>query len=101
MNVLPKSYIVALAGLAILASLQDALEKSFGGKMRFGALVGFVMAATPFAIFGITSTFWAIIAGVLASAVAERQQLLDFWNEGGGLTNGSGRGDEGASESKR
>jgi benzoate membrane transport protein len=82
LNVLPKTYIVALAGLAIMSSLQDALEKSFGGKMRFGALVGFVVAATPFAIFGITSAFWAIIAGVLASALTERQQLLDFWNEG-------------------
>jgi benzoate membrane transport protein len=91
LNVLPKTYIVALAGLAILASLQDALEKSFAGKMRFGALVGFVVAATPFAIFGITSAFWAIIAGVLASALAERQQLLDFWHEGGRLTNGSSR----------
>lgn len=82
LNVLPKNYVLALAGVAITSSLQDALEKSFGGKMRFGALTGFVVAATPFAIFGITSAFWAIIAGVLASAIAERQQLLDFWKEG-------------------
>jgi len=82
LNVLPKNYVLALAGVAIISSLQDALEKSFGRKLSFGALVGFVVAATPFAIFGITSAFWAIIAGVLASAIAERQQLLDFWNEG-------------------
>lgn len=82
LNVLPKTYVVALVGLAIISSLQDALEKSFMGKMRFGALVGFVVAATPFAIFGITSAFWAIIAGLLVSALAERQQLLDFWKEG-------------------
>ena len=82
LNVLPKNYVLALAGVAIISSLQDALEKSFGGKLRFGALVGFVMAATPFAILGITSAFWAIIIGVLASAIAERQQLLDFWEEG-------------------
>ena len=82
LKVLPKTYIAALAGLAIISSLQDALEKSFAGPMRFGALVGFVVAATPFAILGITSAFWAIIAGVLASALAERQQLVDFWKEG-------------------
>ncbi len=82
LNVLPKTYIFALAGLAILSSLQDALEKSFSGKMRFGALVGFVVAATPFAVLGITSAFWAIIAGVLASALVERRQLVEFWNEG-------------------
>jgi benzoate membrane transport protein len=82
LNVLPKNYVLALAGVAIISSLQDAFEKSFSGKLRFGALAGFVVAATPFAIFGITSAFWAIIAGLLASAITERQQLLDFWKEG-------------------
>ena len=37
--VLPKSYVFALAGLAIFASLQDAFEKAFAGTLRFGALV--------------------------------------------------------------
>ncbi|MCH8055036.1 MAG: benzoate/H(+) symporter BenE family transporter [Deltaproteobacteria bacterium] len=83
LNVLPKTYIFALAGLAILSSLQDALEKSFGGKMRFGALVGFVVAATPFAVLGITSAFWAILAGFGASLLAERQELLAHWREKG------------------
>lgn len=79
LNVLPKSYIYALAGLAILASLQDALEKSFSGGLRFGALVGFVVAATPFAVLGISSAFWAIVAGLAASWIVERKQLLEFW----------------------
>ena len=83
LNVLPKTYIFAVAGLAILAAFQDAVEKSFGGKLRFGALVGFIVAATPFAILGITSAFWAIIAGVAASALVERQQLLDYWRDRG------------------
>ena len=35
---------------------------------------------------GITSAFWAIVAGVLAPALAGRKQLLETWNEqrGGG-----------------
>jgi benzoate membrane transport protein len=82
LNVLPKTYVLALAGVAILSSLQDALEKAFGGKMRFGALVAFAVAATPFAILGVSSAFWAIFAGILASALAERQQLVEFWNDG-------------------
>jgi benzoate membrane transport protein len=81
LNVLPKSYIYALAGLAILASLQDALEKSFSGELRFGALVGFIVAATPFAVLGISSAFWAIVAGLAASWVVERKQLVDFWRQ--------------------
>ena len=79
LNVLPNTYIVAVAGLAIVSAFQDALEKSFTGKLRFGALTGFVVAATPFAILGITSAFWAIIAGLAASALAERKQLFEFW----------------------
>ncbi len=79
--ILPKSYIVALAGLAILSAMQDALEKSFGENLRFGALIAFGVAATPFAIAGITSAFWAIIAGLLVSLIAERKELLAHWRQ--------------------
>ncbi|TDJ74906.1 MAG: hypothetical protein E2O38_00740 [Proteobacteria bacterium] len=84
LNVLPKTYIFALAGLAILSSLQDALAKAFGGSMPFGALVALVVAMTPFAVFGITSAFWAIIAGLVAALLVERRQLIEFWNESDG-----------------
>jgi predicted benzoate:H+ symporter BenE len=30
-------------------------------------------------VLGITSAFWAIIAGLLASALVERRELLEFW----------------------
>jgi benzoate membrane transport protein len=87
LNVLPKTYIFALAGLAILSSLQDALAKAFGGSMPFGALVALVVAMTPFAVFGITSAFWAIIAGLVAALLVERRQLIEFWNESDGSSN--------------
>ena len=79
LKVLPKTYIFALAGLAIVSSLQDALEKALMGKMRFGALVAFAVAATPFAVAGITSAFWAIIVGLLASLLVEPKQIFEFW----------------------
>jgi benzoate membrane transport protein len=78
-GVLPKSYVFALAGLAVLSALQDAFEKTFSGTLRFGGLVAFGVAATPFAIFGISSAFWAIIAGIVASLFAERTELLGHW----------------------
>jgi len=87
LNILPKTYIFSLAGLAILSSLQDALAKSFGGKLTFGALVAFVVAMTPFSVFGITSAFWAIVAGLFASLLVERVQLMDFWQWGDGSSN--------------
>ena len=79
LKVLPKTYIFAIAGIAIVSSLQDALEKALMGKMRFGALVAFAVAATPFAVAGITSAFWAIIVGLLASLLVEPKQIFEFW----------------------
>lgn len=78
-DVLPRSFIVTLAALAILSSLQDALEKAFVGRLRFGALAAFVVAATPFTLFGITSAFWSIFAGIVASLFAERHALIHHW----------------------
>ena len=78
-GVLPKSYIFALAGLAILGALQDSLEQSFSGPLRFGALVAFLVAVTPFAVLGISSAFWALLAGLAASVLLERQELLKQW----------------------
>jgi benzoate membrane transport protein len=81
-SVLPRTFVVTLAGLAILSSLQNALETAFSNKLRFGALSAFVVAATPFAVLGITSAFWSILAGIAASILAEREDLFDYWRGG-------------------
>lgn len=78
-GILPHGFIIVLAGVAILSAFQDALEKAFGGQLRFGALTAFAVAATPFSILGITSAFWAILAGVAGSLLAERAELLAYW----------------------
>jgi benzoate membrane transport protein len=78
-GVLPRSYVFALAGLAVLSALQDAFEKAFGSTLRFAALIAFGVAATPFAIAGITSAFWAIIAGMVAALIVERAELFAHW----------------------
>ncbi len=79
--VLPRTFVVTLAGLAILSSLQSALETAFGGRLKFGALVALAVAATPFSVFGITSAFWSILAGVAASLMAERGELVAHWRK--------------------
>ena len=78
--ILPRSFLLALAGLAILSSFQDALEKAFGSKLRFGSVVAFAVAATPFAFAGITSAFWAVLAGLAASAIVEWEELKSHWS---------------------
>lgn len=80
--VLPPAYVIALAGLAVLSALQDAFEKAFGGSLRFSALIAFGVAATPFSILGITSAFWAIIAGLIVALLVERADLLTHWRSG-------------------
>jgi len=77
LKVRPKTYVFAFACLAIVFSLQDALEKAFAGSLRFGALVAFAVSMTPFAILDITSAFWALVAGLLASLFAERKDWFD------------------------
>ena len=79
LGILPAGYIVALAGLAILPSLQNALEKAFEAKLRFGAVVAFVVSTTTFSVLGIGAGFWALIAGLLASLLAEREELFAHW----------------------
>jgi benzoate membrane transport protein len=71
--------VVTLAGLAIFSALQSAFETAFAGRLRFGALSALAVAATPFAVFGITSAFWALIAGIAASLMAERKDLFAYW----------------------
>jgi benzoate membrane transport protein len=79
LGILPKAFIFALAGLAILSSFQDAMTKAFSNQLSFGAVVAFAVAAVPFAVFGITSAFWALVAGLVASLVVERGQLVEYW----------------------
>ncbi len=69
---LPHSYVIALAGLAVWPSFQEALVRALNGRLRFGATVAFVVAATPFALAGIPSALWALVAGLLVSVIAER-----------------------------
>ena len=57
----------------------EAFEKAFGAELKFGALVAFVVAATPFSFAGITSAFWAVIAGFAVSALTERSEMRAYW----------------------
>jgi benzoate membrane transport protein len=77
MPMVPTAYLVALAGLAILPSFQEAILSGFGGRLRFGPTVAFLVAATPFAIGGIPSAFWSLLAGLIASHLVERSELRE------------------------
>ncbi|HCP22547.1 MAG TPA: hypothetical protein DIT90_00285, partial [Dehalococcoidia bacterium] len=56
-------------------------QRAFSGNLAFGAMVAFAVAATPFSFAGITSALWAVLAGLAASLIAERELLLGIWRE--------------------
>src|SRR5262249_16717392 len=53
--------------------------QAFSAKLRFGAIVAFVISCTPFTLLGISSAFWALIGGLIASLICERAELLGYW----------------------
>ncbi len=80
-GVLPAAFILAMAGLAILGAFQDSIERAFAGSLRFGCVVAFAVTLSDFTAAGIPSAFWAILAGIGASFLLERKELLRFWRQ--------------------
>ncbi|MEQ3553305.1 benzoate/H(+) symporter BenE family transporter [Pseudonocardia nematodicida] len=69
---LPSELIAAVAGLAMIGVLVSSFHGAFGaGRFRVGALTALVVAMSGIAPLGISSPFWALVAGVVASAVLE------------------------------
>jgi benzoate membrane transport protein len=79
--VLPAAFVVTMAGLAILVAFQDAMERAFSGSLRFGSVVAFAVTLSTFTISGIPSAFWALLAGIGASFLLERKELLRYWRQ--------------------
>jgi benzoate membrane transport protein len=82
--VLPRAYVFAMAGLALLPAFQDAMSRAFGASLRLGAVVAFVVTMTTFTVAGIPAAFWALIAGILASLLLERDELRRYWSGAAG-----------------
>ncbi len=72
---LPASFVAVVCGLALLGPFQESLQRSLDGPLRLGALVAFIVAATPFTAAGIGSSSWALAAGVATSLAVEREAL--------------------------
>lgn len=77
--VLPQSLIVLVAGLALMASLANALSialKEEGDRMA--ATVTFVVTASGLTLFGVGAAFWGLVAGMVVlflEALKKRQSF--------------------------
>ena len=65
----PKALIMVVAGLAMIGVLLSALQQAFhkGGACQIGAFVALAVAMSQFTLLGISSPFWALLAGVAVS----------------------------------
>ncbi|SHF28157.1 benzoate membrane transport protein [Desulforamulus putei DSM 12395] len=71
----PKEFMQVVAGLAMFEVFISAFEGAFSQKFRKGAMVAFLVAASNVSLMQVGAPFWAIVFGVLASLIAERQDF--------------------------
>lgn len=72
MLALPRSFIAALAGLAMLRVLQAAFTQAFRERFALGALCSLLVTVADLPVAGIGAPFWGLVVGVAASWVFER-----------------------------
>ncbi|WP_298214175.1 benzoate/H(+) symporter BenE family transporter [Acidocella sp.] len=68
----PKSFIAALAGLAMLRVLQNAFSGAFKARFSLGALVTFLITVSDISLLNIGAAFWGLTGGVLVSWLLEQ-----------------------------
>jgi benzoate membrane transport protein len=68
----PKSFVAALAGLAMLRVLQAAFVTAFATRFVLGALVAFLVTVADVALLNVGAAFWGLIAGLAISGLLER-----------------------------
>ena len=78
---LPKAFIMALAGLAMLRVLQAAFSASFKDRFTLGALVAFLVTVADLGLLNIGAAFWGLVAGFAVSWWLERQDFLRAQDE--------------------
>ncbi len=72
----PKTFIMALAGLAMLRVLQTAFITSFKDKFTLGALVAFLVTVADVSLANIGAAFWGLVAGISVSWLLERHDFF-------------------------
>lgn len=68
----PKSFVAALAGLAMLRVLQTAFVTAFAARFSLGALVAFLVTIADVPLFNVGAAFWGLVSGIVISVLLER-----------------------------
>ncbi|MGD1867880.1 MAG: benzoate/H(+) symporter BenE family transporter [Phormidesmis sp.] len=71
---LPVALVSAIAGLALLGTIGNSLSIALSAEQdREAALITFLVTASGLALFGISSAFWGLVAGVLATFLLKQR----------------------------
>ena len=73
--ILPLALLVAVAGLALLGGLGQALGEVVRGPLRLGPLFAFIIASSKLALLGLGPLFWALVIGTAVSLALEPAEL--------------------------
>ena len=76
----PSSFIMTLAGLAMLRVLQAAFIASFKDRHTLGSLIALLVTVADLGLWGIGAAFWGLLAGYAASRLLERHDFIDRAN---------------------
>lgn len=74
-TIVPEALLAAGVGLAIIGVLLGALQQVAGGSLLLGPMFAFATALSDISLLGLGSFFWALIFGLAASLLLER----DAW----------------------
>jgi len=69
--ILPLPLLLAVAGLALIGILGQALGEITKGPLRVGPIVAFAIASSTLSLGGLGAAFWAIAFGTLTSWLVE------------------------------
>ncbi|CAA9567116.1 MAG: hypothetical protein AVDCRST_MAG70-2133 [uncultured Thermomicrobiales bacterium] len=70
----PVALLFAVAGLALLSVLGNALGEMVKGPLRLGPLLAFVVASSELSLGGFGSAFWALVIGTAVTILLERDE---------------------------
>jgi benzoate membrane transport protein len=72
---LPKSLVMALAGLAMLRVLQAAFVTAFKERFSLGALFAFLVTVADVPLLNVGAAFWGLVSGFAISWLLERSDF--------------------------
>jgi benzoate membrane transport protein len=76
----PKTFVAALAGLALLRVLQGAFVTAFANGFSLGALVAFLVTVADVPLLNVGAAFWGLVAGLVISGLLERKDFVALQN---------------------